>query len=268
MHRTTLLAASALAATLVVPGPGGRATAHFQLIHTPEVALDAPAELPIRLVFSHPFSNGAVMDMGEPEAFFVVHRGERTDLKPDLQPITWTGAENAAKAYAASYRVKRNGDYVFVLQPAPYYESSEDKYIQQITKTYVNKGGIPTDWSAAVGLPAEIVPLNKPHHVYVGSTFSGVVQSGGKPVAGAEVEIEYIAAEPDLSVNAFPKATSVRPPAEALVAITDANGTFTFGLPKAGFWGFAALGIGPATEHAGKPLSQDAVIWVHAVDLD
>jgi len=32
----------------------------------------------------------------------------------------------------------------------------------------------------------------------------------------------------------------------------DKNGVFTFALPAAGFWGFAALGVGSDTEHKGK----------------
>ncbi|MBK1636979.1 nickel transporter, partial [Rhodovulum adriaticum] len=42
---------------------------------------------------------------------------------------------------------------------------------------------------------------------------------------------------------------------------------FTFGIPRAGHWGFAALGSGPETEHQGKELSQDAVIWIKAYEL-
>jgi cobalt/nickel transport protein len=52
------------------------------------------------------------------------------------------------------------------------------------------------------------------------------------------------------------------------VAVTDADGRFTFGIPRAGFWGFAALGSGPETEHEGKELSQDAVLWVRAFALE
>ncbi len=258
---------TAATAAIFATWPLETAWSHFQLVYTPDVVLEEPAELPIRLVFAHPFSNGFTMDMGEPEDFFVVHRGDRTDLKPTLEPITWTGSENTAAAYQTQYRVKRNGDYIFVLQPAPYFEESEDKFIQQITKSFVNKGGIPTDWSEPIGLPTEIVPLNKPYLAYVGSTFSGVVLSNGQPVPGAEIEIEYVAATPDLAANAFPKEGTVPAPSGAVVAVTDANGTFTFGLPRAGFWGFAALDVGPDKEHEGKPLSQDAVIWVHAVDL-
>jgi cobalt/nickel transport protein len=45
------------------------------------------------------------------------------------------------------------------------------------------------------------------------------------------------------------------------------DGEFTFGIPKAGWWGFAALGVGPDSEYKGKELSQDAVIWVQAKDM-
>ena len=41
-----------------------------------------------------------------------------------------------------------------------------------------------------------------------------------------------------------------------------------FGVPKAGHWGFAALGSGPETEFEGKQLSQDAVIWIRAWDME
>ena len=45
------------------------------------------------------------------------------------------------------------------------------------------------------------------------------------------------------------------------------NGEFAFGIPKAGWWGFCALGVGPADTYNGKELSQDAVIWIKAVDM-
>jgi len=77
-----------------------------------------------------------------------------------------------------------------------------------------------------------------------------------------------MAAEPDLAGTGM-KDTTVSPlPGGAIVAISDDNGYFTFGVPKAGYWGFAALGSGPATEHEGKELSQDAVIWIRAWDLE
>jgi cobalt/nickel transport protein len=48
----------------------------------------------------------------------------------------------------------------------------------------------------------------------------------------------------------------------------DKNGQFVYGIPHAGWWGFCALGIGPKTEYKGKKLSQDAVIWVQAQEMN
>jgi len=244
------------------------AQAHFQLAYTPEVNLEKSGDVPVKLIFWHPFENGHAMDMGEPLEFYAIHRGEKIDLKDTLKPITFSGSENEAAAYDATLSVKRSGDYVLVVEPAPYYEESEDIFIQQITKSYVSRSEIPTDWMEPQGLVTEILPLNRPTNIVAGSTFTGRVLAEGKPVAGAEIEIEYMAAEPDMVENkpTEPKASPM--PGGALVAISDENGYFTFGIPKAGFWGFAALGSGPAKEHAGKELSQDAVIWVRAYDVE
>lgn len=244
------------------------AHAHFQLVYTPEVRLENPATLPMKLVFWHPMENGHVMDMDKPEAFFVLHKEQKTDLMPLLKPITFKGKDNSAKAFEANVPVRRNGDYIFVLQPKPYFEKEEDSYIQQITKSFVNKSNMPTGWNEPVGLPTEIVPLNKPTNVVVGSTFSGKVLSEGKPVAGAEIEIEYMAAPPNVKTNAPSSNASSEAKGGTLVAVTDDQGVFTFGIPKAGFWGFAALGTGPAKTYKGKDLSQDAVIWIRADHLE
>ncbi len=264
MPRPRPITGIAVAAALFAASPS---VAHFQLVYTPDVNLDRAGPVPLKLIFWHPMENGHVMDMGRPEAFHVVHRGERIDLADSLSPMTFAGRNNTAAAFDASVPVRRNGDYVLTLTPAPYYEGGEDIYIQQITKAVLNKGGMPTEWSEPVGLPTEIVPLNKPYGALAGSTFSGLVLSDGKPVAGAEIEIEYMSAEPDMTANRPAKATAGPIPGGALVAITDANGVFTFGVPRAGFWGFAALGVGPVTEHDGKELSQDAVLWIRAHDL-
>jgi cobalt/nickel transport protein len=243
------------------------ASAHFQLVYTPEVNATKAGDQPVKLIFWHPFENGPVMDMGAPLDFYAVHRGDKIDLKSTLSPITFRGATNEARAYDAILPLKRSGDYVMVVVPAPYYEESEDIYIQQITKSYVNRNEIPTDWMEPQGLKTEILPLNRPTNIIAGSTFSGRVLSEGKPAAGIEIEIEYMAAEPDMARNSAKEPTASPMPGGTVVAISDENGYFTFGVPKAGFWGFAALGSGPEKQFQGKELSQDAVLWVRAYDM-
>ncbi|MDX5593266.1 DUF4198 domain-containing protein [Pseudovibrio sp. SPO723] len=260
------LGLSALAATAILASLP--AQAHFQLAYSPEVNLQQSGDLPLKLVFWHPFENGHVMDMETPQAVYAINRGKKIDLMGSLKPISFQGSENAGAAFEATLPVKRSGDYVVVVEPAPYFEASEDIFIQQITKSYFNRSEVPTDWMEPQGLKTEIIPLNRPTNIVAGSTFSGKVLSDGKPLAGAEIEIEYMAAEPDMENNRALEATASPLPGGSLVAVTDANGTFTFGVPKAGFWGFAALGTGPDKVHEGKELSQDAVIWVRAYAMD
>jgi cobalt/nickel transport protein len=247
------------------------AQAHFQMIYTPETALDSGKPIDLKLVFTHPFEAGHTMDMGQPEEFFVVHKGRKTDLMDKLKPTTWTSLSNSGKAYEASYRLRGMGDNVFCLVPEPYYESKEDAYIQQIAKVVVNTAGFPTDWDSEIGLPTEIVPLDKPYALWTGNVFRGVVKSQGEPVPHAKIEVEYLNHKPIMEKNAFAQEAKSKAPQNAYVTQTikaNAHGKFTFGIPKAGWWGFCALGTGPDNEHEGKDLSQDAVIWVQARDME
>jgi cobalt/nickel transport protein len=71
--------------------------------------------------------------------------------------------------------------------------------------------------------------------------------------------------------NAFTKKAEVKAPQDAFVTQTikaNVNGEFAYSIPREGWWGFCALGSGPETEHKGKELSQDAVIWVQARDME
>ncbi len=249
-------------------GLSGAALAHFQLIYTPDTMIGAPGDVPLKLIFWHPFENGPVMDMARPLEFYAVNRGQRTDLTGTLKPARFRGAANEAASFDASVPVRRSGDYVLVVVPAPYLEASEDLYIQQITKAYLNRGTIPTDWAEPQGLPTEILPLVKPTNVLAGSTFTGRVLREGKPVSGIEIEVEYMAVEPDMATGTATAAGASPGPGGTVAVISDEVGYFTFGIPKAGYWGFAALGSGPQTEFEGKNLSQDAVIWIRAWDIE
>lgn len=242
--------------------------AHFQLAYTQETQIARPGDVPVKLIFWHPFENGHVMDMAMPRAVYAIHRGKKIDMMGSLSEISFAGVDNTGVAYDASVPVKRAGDYVIVVEPEPYFEESEDKYIQQISKSFINRAGLPTDWERDLGLVAEIVPLSKPYNIIAGSSFTGRVMAEGKPVANAEIEVEYIAAEPDMATNTPGPATTSAMPGGAVVILSDANGYFTFAIPRAGHWGFAALNIGPDTEFNGKELSQDAVIWVRAYEME
>ncbi len=247
------------------------ANAHFQLIYSPGMALEHGGKVRLKMPFTHPAISGPVMDMTRPVSFDMLHKGEKKSLTDLLTQISWTSAENTGIAWEAEVQLKGLGDYVFTLVPEPYFDTHEDIYIQQLTKTILNIGGVPTDWNDTTNLAAEIRPLNKPYANYVGGTFTGVVMSMGKAVPFAEIEVEFMNFPPSGEENKFREIPLIITPTAAFetqTIISDANGTFTFGLPKAGYWGFAALDVGPEKTFKGKPLSQDAVIWVQATVIN
>lgn len=242
------------------------AFAHFQLIYTPESALEKGGPVELKLVFTHPFEAGHTMDMGRPTAFGVLFKEKREDLLGSLKPMEFSSLSNKGKAFETSYKLKGMGDYVFFLSPAPYWEESEKKFITQHTKMVVNVSGLPTGWDEEIGLPAEIIPLDKPYGLWTGNVFRGIVKHDGKSVPFAEVEVEYL--NHDIEKNAFVKQAKVNAPQDAFVTQTikaDANGVFTYAIPKAGWWGFAALMDGSKID--GKDSEVGAVIWVQAKEM-
>ena len=267
-------AALGLAGALFMAAP---AQAHFMTVYTPETALEKAQDLDMRVVFTHPAEAGHMMDMGGLKEFYALHQKgdkiEKIDFKKDMKEIMWKNPESKAPAFAgkiARKKIRAMGDYVFCMIPGYYLEKEEDVYMQQIAKLVVNVAGLPTNWSEPAGLPCEIVPLAKPYGLWTGNVFQGQVLSEGKPVPGAEIEVEYIAHDVNLEKNGLEAKFNVEYPNGVLVTqaiIADQNGVFTYALPKAGWWGFAALGVGPDKEYKGKELSQDAVMWVQAVDM-
>lgn len=239
---------------------------HFQMLYTPNTALEKGKTIELKHVFTHPFADEHTMDMAGVEEFYVINKGKKKNLKNTLNPINWKGKHNIGKAYESEYKARRMGDHMFVMVPTPYHEKGEGIYIQQITKSVVNVAGTPTDWDTELGLKAEIVPLTKPYSIWEHGSFTGVVKSNGKPVPYAEIEVEYINNTPDMKNNAMGK-NKYEAPQDSFVTMgikANKDGEFTFSIPKAGFWGFCALGVGSDKEYKGKELSQDAVIWVEA----
>ena len=180
MRKTEFMKNLLLATTIAVAMPA-LAQAHFLLEYTDDTMIERYGDVPVKLIFWHPFEAGHVMSLEKPEEFFVIHNGEKTDLMETLEETTFEGPDNSAKAFMGSVPVKRSGDYVVVTVPAPYYEETEDIYIQQITKAYLNRNELPTDWDQPQDLITEILPLNKPYNIIAGSTFTGRVLSARQP---------------------------------------------------------------------------------------
>ena len=276
--RTKRLAA--LAGILLVAGTA-TASAHFQLIWSGKMARMPGGAQDVLVIFTHAFKGAPTMSMGDPKAMYLLRQPagskqvEKTDLLKSAEKFRFVNDDKTeATAFKVSLQgpqIRSMGDYVMVVEPEPFLETTEDKYIQQYTKLVMNVGGVPTIWDKDVGLPAEIRPLNKPYANWPGGVFRGLVLSKGKPVPFAEIEVEYLNRLPDPATKGWAGEPKVKAPHPALGTLSmkaDASGTFAIGLPKSGWWGIAALGVGPQTQWKGKPLSQDAVIWVEVAEMN
>ena len=234
-----------------------QAEAHFGMVipSTATVTEKKDADLKLDISFSHPMEMQG-MDMAAPKAFTVTLDGKSEDLKASLKPATVMGH----KAWQAAYKIKKPGVYQFAVEPEPYFEPAEDTYIIHYTKTAVAAFGGEEGWDEPLGLKTEIVPLTRPFGNYAGNVFQGRVLLDGKPVPGAEVEVE-----------SYNKAKGHTAPNEYFVSQVvkaDENGVFSYGVPWAGWWGFAALNTAKEKlDYKGepKPIELGAVLWLEFV---
>lgn len=234
------------------------AQAHFGMVipSTGMVMEKKDATIDLTLSFSHPMEMVG-MPLVAPASFKVFTNGQSEDLGATLKPAKVMDHEG----WTARYAMKKPGVYQFAMEPKPYWEPAEDCFIIHYTKTVVAAFGGEDDWDEPLGLKTEIVPLTRPFGNYAGNVFQGRVLLDGKPVPGAEVEVEF-----------YNKDGKYEAPNDYLVTQVvraDADGVFTYGVPFAGWWGFAALNT--ATEKmdrdgAPKDVELGAVLWTEFLE--
>jgi cobalt/nickel transport protein len=235
----------------------GNPEAHFQVL-LPETDILAGEIRPLKLDlrFTHPAAGGPAMAMGSPAQVGVMVNGRRHDLRQALTPVAIDGQP----AYVASYTPGEPGDYIFFLEPAPYWEPAEEKMIIHYTKVVVDGFGAESGWDTPVGLPVEIEPLVRPYGLWTGNVFRGVVRRNGQPVPNATIEVAYYNDRQQLRLPADSFATQM--------IKADAQGVFCYGLPVAGWWGFAALleGEERLLNPEGQPVAVElgGLLWIRA----
>jgi len=250
-----------LAAILVAAAITSVAPAHFQvLIPSSDIVGQGDSRtITLDILFTHPMEQGPVMEMGKPAQFGVLVDGGKKDLMESLVAKKIDGKTT----YTAGYKVTRPADYVFYIEPAPYWEPAEQKMIVHYTKVVVDVLDAQEGWDAMVGFPVEIEPLVRPYGLWTGNAFRGIVKKGGKPLPLAEIEVEF-----------YNTGGKVKPPAEAFVTQVikaDAQGVFCYVMPRAGWWAFAALvdGDQKMKDPEGRMVDVElgALIWVKTVDM-
>jgi len=238
--------------------------AHFAMLIPSRdvVGADDNRNIGIVVQFTHPFKGGPLMHMERPEKFGVIAGEQVSDLLSTLKENN----VNGVSSWEASYLIKKPADYLFFLEPKPYWEPAEDKFIVHVTKVIVDALGAEEGWDRPIakvaGLSAEIVPLTRPYGLYAGNLFTGQVYRDGRPAPGVQVEVELwgdgkMKAPTDAHVTQVVKA--------------DDNGMFSYAMPKAGWWGFSAIMEGPAKiRHDGeeKNVELGAVIWVRVYPME
>ncbi len=236
--------------------------AHFQMVlpSTNIVEDQKSATITIDLLFCHPFEQ-AYMNMAKPVQFGVIINGEK---KENLLNGLKEKKVGDFSTWNASYRLKQPGDYLFYVEPAPYWEPAEEKFIVHYTKTVVNGFGMQRGWDAEIGLETEIIPLTRPYGLYAGNVFCGLVKVKGKPAPFTDVEVEYY--------NIDKKYTAPKEPYITQVIKTDAQGVFVYAIPKPGWWGFAALSeremrMLNREDNKEYPVEIGAVIWVYIEEM-
>ncbi len=247
-----------LVATLAASLAAGTAFAHFGVIIPSDdiVSQGESRKITLDVKFIHPME-GHYMNMARPKQFGVLVRGKKTDLLPSLKQKRVKGFST----WEAEYTIKRPGDHIFYVEPAPYWEPAEETFIVHYTKVIVNSMGMEEGWDQPVGLKTEIIPLTRPYGLWAGNVFQGIVLVNGKPAPFTEVEVEYLN-EDGVRIPADPYVTQV--------VKADANGVFTYAMPRAGWWGFAALSEDEKKiEKDGKlyPVEIGAVLWVYTRDM-
>ena len=248
------------AAFAAVVASGQPAGAHFQelLPSSDTVAEPAHSKVTLDLVFTHPMERGPVMPMARPARFGVKSNETIEDLGALLKPRTIAGAQ----AWQAVYELRKPGNYVFFVEPQPYWEPGEEKMIVHYAKVVVDGFGHGDGWDTTVGLPVEIRPLVRPYGLWTGNVFRGIVEAKGKPVPFTDIEVEWV------------NDGTIAPPSDAFVTQvikSNAQGEFAYAMPRAGWWGFAALieADQPMQSPTGKPVPVElgGVMWVRAVDM-
>lgn len=250
--------------TLMVAGP---ASAHFgMLIPSDQMVMKGEnTDIKLDLRFWHP-SEDIGMELARPSRFAVVVNGKETDLLGSLKDTKTKGHQT----WAADYKIERSGVHVFYMEPQPYWESAEGIFIIHYTKTVMTALGTEEGWDQEIGLKTEIVPLSKPYGLSTcpdlktftdKNVFKGVVKLDGKPVPYAHVEVEYYNEDGKCSPASDYMATHTK---------ADSKGVFAYAVPKAGWWGFAALSTSDTKikhDGEGKEVELGAVLWIRFHDM-
>lgn len=202
--------------------------AHFLvMLPSAEVVEKQNESVKFDVSLMHTFSM-SYLNIKKPISLGVYYNGKKHSLLDTIKPAKIGGKDG----YTFEYRFNRDGLYTFYMEPAYYYEPSEEIMLKHYTKVMIESLGISDDYYKPIGLRAEIVPMTKPFGLFSGNVFKAKVLFNGKAVPNCSVEISYYNKAHYAQSTKDSSIQSVR---------TDENGEFVIGLPMAGWWAMNAI---------------------------
>jgi cobalt/nickel transport protein len=134
--------------------------AHFQMVlpNKDIVEKREESQLSLTLLFCHPFEQ-EILNMERPQTFGVLIGGEE---KVDLTNTLKEEKKEGKSIWKTNYQLTKPGDYLFYVEPKPYFEPAEERYILHYAKVIVNGFGLENAWDKEVGMKVEIIPLTRP----------------------------------------------------------------------------------------------------------
>ncbi len=241
-----------LFAVLARPSAG-----HFLVVipATDAVESDEPTEISCRILFGHPMEQTPPISIGTPVSV-LLKVGEATiNLRDKLINL----GDRDGPWWSVAIPLRRPGDHILLVEAPPHWEETERAWIQHSAKVIVHFAGAQVGWNREIGLPVEIVPLTRPYGLWVGNCFRGQVLYRGKPAESIDVEVEFLNQGNRVQVAQEVRLTQV--------IKTDAQGIFCYGIPWAGWWGFAALvdgGSRPGPDGQPARLELGGTLWIYA----
>ncbi|QJA06635.1 DUF4198 domain-containing protein [Thermosulfurimonas marina] len=215
----------------------GGAWAHFLIAVPPEgqgYGLRGQV-INIWVLFGHPFE-GILYDLKAPKGFMLKPEGQKDRLSFSRIEVKDYASGRKRFGYRIEYLPTARGDYYLCLQSQPYLNQEEGEVWEDRMKTplhvQVEKG-----WQNLCGFELEIQPLSRPYGLRVGQVFRGRVLLNGKPLPGAQLEVEklngFYVPEEKLPLDAYGR---VNEPLITFVLKTDKEGFFEVGFPEGGWW--------------------------------
>lgn len=226
--------------------------AHDHFMYTDNIDVSGKNEVKMKVILGHPaegkeegtISVGTVDGKTTlPKDFFVVHNGQKQDLKGLVKQgkiKTHLGETVTFDAvYGKQDGLKGGGSWVFVMNPGETKDSGYHFY--PIVKLIVTKDSAGSDYNQRVA-PGydEIIPLLDPVNAWKDNVFRGkFVDKDGNPIKNARVDIDLLNVNIDLAKDTYVPNDVI--PKSSLRVFTDDNGVFAFVPSKAGKWVIRAV---------------------------